>query len=49
MESSDPQKADDAPVKVGTRYRCNGCGSEVVVVRAAAGPVTCCDRPMERM
>ena len=31
----------------GTRFRCENCGSELIVVKAAGGPVlTCCDKPL---
>jgi hypothetical protein len=50
MATDDAERHEDAaPVKVGTRFRCAGCGAEVVVVKAPAGPVRCCDRPMERL
>src|SRR2546421_481199 len=28
--------------QVGTRHRCGRCGTEVIVVKAPDGPVTCC-------
>lgn len=38
-----------APVRLGQRYRCPVCGSEVLVIRAASQALDphCCNRPME--
>jgi ribosomal protein S27E len=30
----------------GTRLRCEGCGSEAIVVKAATADLTCCGRPL---
>jgi desulfoferrodoxin-like iron-binding protein len=35
-----------AATKVGSRLRCARCGTEIIVVKAADGPVTCCGEPM---
>ena len=37
------------PVRLGQRYRCPVCGSEVLVIRAASQGLDlhCCNRPME--
>lgn len=32
--------------KPGTRVRCEECGSELIVVKAADPELTCCDRPV---
>jgi hypothetical protein len=40
---------ETASVKVGTRFRCTTCGSEVVVVRAPASTPHCCGSPMARI
>ncbi|HEY7134525.1 MAG TPA: hypothetical protein VIB48_05620 [Acidimicrobiia bacterium] len=31
---------------VGTRLRCAKCGTEIIVVKAPTGPVSCCDQEM---
>jgi len=36
----------EAPTKVGSRLRCQTCGTEVIVVKAPTGPIACCDAPM---
>lgn len=36
-------------VKVGSRFRCERCGSEIVVVKAPAAPVRCCGDEMQRL
>jgi desulfoferrodoxin-like iron-binding protein len=33
----------------GTRLRCTSCGTEVVVVKPATGPLACCGRPMSNL
>jgi desulfoferrodoxin-like iron-binding protein len=33
----------------GTRLRCTSCGTEVVVVKPATGPLTCCGEPMSNL
>lgn len=40
---------EGAPAKVGTRFRCVECRAEFVVVKAPAGQLACCDRPVERL
>jgi desulfoferrodoxin-like iron-binding protein len=35
-----------AGTAVGARLRCAQCGTEIIVVKAADGEVTCCDEPM---
>lgn len=35
-----------APTTVGTRLRCETCGTEIIVVKAAEGDVVCCAQPM---
>lgn len=35
--------------KTGTRVRCDSCGSELIVVKAADPELTCCDRPVSPM
>jgi desulfoferrodoxin-like iron-binding protein len=32
--------------QVGTRHRCETCGTEVIVVKAPDGAVACCGQPM---
>jgi desulfoferrodoxin-like iron-binding protein len=34
------------PTAVGTRLRCERCGTEIIVVKATDGELTCCDKPM---
>lgn len=33
-------------VKVGSRLRCERCGTEIVVVKAPEGEIVCCGQPM---
>lgn len=33
----------------GTRLRCATCGTEIVVVKPATGPLACCGRPMANL
>ena len=35
-------------VPVGTRLRCESCGTEIVVVKPSIGPIACCEQPMTR-
>jgi len=35
-----------ASTTVGTRLRCERCGTEIIVVKAADGDVVCCAQPM---
>jgi ribosomal protein S27E len=35
-----------AATKVGSRLRCERCGTEIIVVKAADAAVTCCGQPM---
>jgi Desulfoferrodoxin, N-terminal domain len=35
-----------APTAVGTRLRCERCGTEIIVVKATDGAVSCCGAPM---
>jgi hypothetical protein len=35
-----------AATKVGSRLRCERCGTEIIVVKAAEDLVTCCGQPM---
>jgi ribosomal protein S27E len=35
-----------AATKVGSRLRCERCGTEIIVVKAADDAVTCCGQPM---
>lgn len=32
--------------KVGERLRCSQCGTEIIVVKAPTGPVSCCGAEM---
>ena len=32
--------------RAGTRLRCATCGTEIVVVKPATGPLACCGEPM---
>jgi desulfoferrodoxin-like iron-binding protein len=36
----------DAVTKVGSRLRCQTCGTEVIVVKASTAPLTCCGQPL---
>jgi hypothetical protein len=38
--------AMDSAAPAGTRLHCSSCGTEIVVVKPATGPLTCCSRPM---
>ena len=38
--------AMDSAAPAGTRLRCSSCSTEIVVVKPATGPLTCCSRPM---
>ncbi|MER3452264.1 MAG: desulfoferrodoxin [Acidimicrobiia bacterium] len=31
---------------VGTRLKCEVCGTEIIVVKAPTGPISCCGREM---
>jgi len=33
----------------GTRLRCPECGTEIVVVKSATGPLACCGRPLANL
>jgi hypothetical protein len=46
---TDEQGQTEQPVRAGTRFRCEVCATEIIVVKAPAGPVSCCGREMERM
>jgi desulfoferrodoxin-like iron-binding protein len=35
-----------APTKVGTRLRCERCGTEIIVVKSTDDELTCCGQPM---
>jgi len=35
-----------AATTVGTRLRCEQCGTEIIVVKAAEDAVQCCGQPM---
>ena len=35
-----------APTKVGSRLRCEHCGTEIIVVKATDAEVTCCGQAM---
>jgi hypothetical protein len=35
--------------KAGTRFRCETCGSELILVKAAGPELTCCDKPLSPM
>jgi len=35
-----------SPTKVGSRLRCERCGTEIIVVKATDAAVTCCGQPM---
>jgi len=35
-----------SPTAVGTRLRCDQCGTEIIVVKATDGDVACCGAPM---
>jgi desulfoferrodoxin-like iron-binding protein len=35
-----------AATKVGTRLRCERCGTEIIVVKATDDDLTCCEQPM---
>lgn len=32
--------------KAGTRFRCDTCGSELIVVKASQPELTCCNQPL---
>jgi len=32
--------------EIGKRYRCDKCGTEVIVTRGGNGTVHCCNQPM---
>ena len=32
--------------KAGARLKCEECGTEVVVVKAPTGPMSCCGKPL---
>ena len=38
----------ESGVPVGTRLRCESCGTEIVVVKPSAGPISCCEESMKR-
>jgi desulfoferrodoxin-like iron-binding protein len=33
--------------KLGKRYRCSVCGTEILVTKAGEGTATCCEKEME--
>jgi desulfoferrodoxin-like iron-binding protein len=33
-------------MQIGKRYRCESCGTEVLVTRQGSGEPACCDGPM---
>ncbi len=33
---------------VGDRLRCENCGTEIILVKAPTGPMSCCGRPMAK-
>ncbi|WP_432841456.1 desulfoferrodoxin [Dactylosporangium sp. CA-092794] len=33
-------------MKVGSKVRCEQCGSEAIVIRDGGGELTCCERPV---
>jgi hypothetical protein len=35
-----------APTAVGTRLRCDQCGTEIIVVKGTDGEVACCEQTM---
>ncbi len=35
-----------SPTTVGSRLRCERCGTEIIVVKATEAALTCCDEPM---
>ncbi|RLC69687.1 MAG: desulfoferrodoxin [Chloroflexi bacterium] len=35
------------PNQLGKRYRCEICGTEVLITKAGEGQVECCDQPMQ--
>ncbi|MFC0530485.1 hypothetical protein [Phytohabitans kaempferiae] len=37
---------DETPVRVGSRVRCERCGTEIVVVRPPARALVCCEVAM---
>ncbi|HZT65088.1 MAG TPA: hypothetical protein VFA11_04795 [Acidimicrobiales bacterium] len=34
-------------MQIGKRYRCESCGTEVLVTKASDGQLSCCDSDME--
>jgi desulfoferrodoxin-like iron-binding protein len=34
-------------LQVGKRYRCETCGSEVLVTKPGSGELSCCDQAMQ--
>jgi hypothetical protein len=38
--------AMNSAAPAGTRLRCASCGTEIVVVKPATGPLTCCSQPL---
>lgn len=34
-------------LQVGKRYKCESCGTELLVTKAADGSLSCCSNPME--
>jgi desulfoferrodoxin-like iron-binding protein len=37
-----------APAAIGTRLTCTECGTEIIVVKAPGGDLSCCGQPMEK-
>jgi desulfoferrodoxin-like iron-binding protein len=35
--------------KVGEKYKCNICGTEVTVTKAGSGTLVCCGKSMEKI
>jgi len=40
------QDQDQAPVAAGSRFRCDQCGSEAIVLQAGPAQLTCCGAPL---
>jgi desulfoferrodoxin-like iron-binding protein len=38
--------AESTDLPTGARLRCEQCGSEVIVLKAATAELTCCEAPM---
>jgi desulfoferrodoxin-like iron-binding protein len=37
---------DQAAVAAGSRFKCEKCGSEAIVLQAGPAQLTCCDAPL---